>query len=166
MEHDFSLHGIIDELAKLHYGILHLDLKHWKWWQWRRKTRQGYVAWTRLVAELCERFDSDTRHLGRLIKLKENGTVEYFIATFEHLAFKTWGMSDAFFNECFINSLKDEILAHIIMARPHTWLEATNRAKEAQQIVSSQTKKSSFLPPPKPTIPTPPATPLKIQKLT
>jgi hypothetical protein len=26
MEHYFSLHGIIDELTKLHYGILYLDL--------------------------------------------------------------------------------------------------------------------------------------------
>jgi hypothetical protein len=28
MEHYFSLHGITDDLAKLYYGILHLDLKH------------------------------------------------------------------------------------------------------------------------------------------
>jgi hypothetical protein len=35
MEHHFSLHVIIDELTKLHYGILYLDPKQWKWWQWR-----------------------------------------------------------------------------------------------------------------------------------
>jgi hypothetical protein len=28
MEHYFSLHGITDDLSKLHYGILHLDLEH------------------------------------------------------------------------------------------------------------------------------------------
>jgi hypothetical protein len=49
---------------------------------------------------------------------------------------------------------------------PKTWLEATQRAKEAQQIVSSQTRKPSFPPHPKPTNFSPPATPLKIQKLT
>jgi hypothetical protein len=52
------------------------------------------------------------------------------------------------------------------MECPQTWLEATQRAKEAQQIVSSQTRKPSFPPRPKPTNFDPPATPLKIQKLT
>jgi hypothetical protein len=28
MEHYFSLHGITDDLAKLCYGVLHLDLEH------------------------------------------------------------------------------------------------------------------------------------------
>jgi hypothetical protein len=54
MEHYFSLHGITDDLAKLHYGVLYLDPEHWKWWQWHRKSRQGYVAWTQFVAELYE----------------------------------------------------------------------------------------------------------------
>jgi hypothetical protein len=51
--------------------------------------------------------------------------VEDFIATFEHLAFGTEGMPDALFRECFINGLKYEICAHVLIARPHTWLEAT-----------------------------------------
>jgi hypothetical protein len=54
MEHDFSLHGIIDELTKLHYGIIYLDLVRWKWWQWHRNARQWYVVWSQFVAELYE----------------------------------------------------------------------------------------------------------------
>jgi hypothetical protein len=50
MEHYFSLYCIIDELSKLKYGVLHLDLEHWQWWQWRKNSRQGYVAWTQFVA--------------------------------------------------------------------------------------------------------------------
>jgi hypothetical protein len=107
MEHYFSLHGITDDLAKLRYGVLHLDPKRWQWCQWRKKARQGYFAWTQFVAELYDRFDSNTHHLGHLTKLKQSGTVEDFIATFEHLAFRMEGMSDAFFRECFINGLKD-----------------------------------------------------------
>jgi hypothetical protein len=137
MEHYFSLHGITDDLAKLCYGVLHLDLKQWQWWQWRKKARQGYLAWTQFVAELYDRFDSDTHHLGRLTKLKQSGIVEEFIAAFEHLDFRMEGMSDSFFRECFINVLKDEIHAHVLMAHPHTWLEATQRANKSQQIVSS-----------------------------
>jgi hypothetical protein len=90
--------------------------------------------------------------------------VEDFIATFEGLVFRTEGMSDAFFGECFISGLKDEICAHVLLARPLSWVEATKIAKESEQVVSSQTRKPSFIPRPKLVTPTPP-TPLKIQKL-
>jgi hypothetical protein len=49
---------------------------------------------------------------------------------------------------------------------PESWVEATKRAKEAQQVVSSQNRKPSFIPLPKPINPTTPSAPLKIQKLT
>jgi len=71
-----------------------------------------------------------------------------------------------FFQECFISGLKDEIRAHVLMARPQSWVEATKRAKEAQQVVSSQNRKPSFIPRPKPVNHTTPSTLLKIQKLT
>jgi hypothetical protein len=51
------------------------------------------------------------------------------------------------------------------MARPLSWVEATKKYKEAQQVVSSQNRKPSFIPHPKPVNPTTPSTPLKIQKL-
>jgi len=118
------------------------------------------------VTELYECFDTDTNHLGHLTKLKQYGTVEDFIAPFECLAFRTEGMTDAFFRECFISGLKKVIWAHVLMAQPTTWVEATKKAKEAQKIVSSQNRKPSFIPRPKPINPTTPSTPLKIQKLT
>jgi hypothetical protein len=118
------------------------------------------------VEDLYECFGTDTNHLGHLTKLKQLGTVEDFIVAFEFLAFRIEGMSDAFFRECFISSLKDEIRAHVLMARPHSWVEATKRAKEAQQVVSSQNKNPSFIPRPKLINPTTPSAPLKIQKLT
>jgi hypothetical protein len=71
-------------------------------------------------------------------------------------------MSDAFFQECFISGLKDEIYVHVLMAHPQSWVEA----KEAQQVVSSQNRKPPFIPHTKLVNPTPPSTPLKIQKLT
>jgi hypothetical protein len=87
MEHYFSLYNITDDLAKLRYGVLHLDQERWQWWQWRKTSRQGYIAWTQIVAELYERFDTNTNHLGRLTKLKQSGAIKDFIAAFECLAF-------------------------------------------------------------------------------
>ena len=97
MEHYFSLYGIMDELAKLRYGVLHLDQEHWKWWQWRKNVCQGYVSWTHFLANIYECFDIDTNHLVYLTNLKQSVTVEDFIASFERPTFRTKGMSDAFF---------------------------------------------------------------------
>jgi hypothetical protein len=33
MEHYLSLYNITDDLAKLQYGVLHLDQERWQWWQ-------------------------------------------------------------------------------------------------------------------------------------
>jgi hypothetical protein len=52
------------------------------------------------------------------------------------------------------------------MARPQSSMDATKRAKEEQQVVSSQNLKPSFIPRTKPFTPTHPSTPLNIHKLT
>jgi hypothetical protein len=87
LEHYFSLYDITDDLDKLWYGVLHLDQERWQWWEWRKTSRQGYIAWTQFMTELYERFDTDTNHLGCLTKLKQSEIVEDFIASFEHLTF-------------------------------------------------------------------------------
>jgi len=92
MEHYFSLHGISDELAKLHYVVLYLDPERWQWWKWHKNSPHGYIAWTQFVSELYDCFDTDTHYLGCLTKLKQSCTVEDFITSFEHLAFRTKGM--------------------------------------------------------------------------
>jgi hypothetical protein len=129
MEHYFSLNDITNELAKLRYGVLHLDHERWKWWQWKKNSHQGYVAWTQFALYNYECFDTDIHHLGRLTKLKQFGTMEDFIVSFNHLAFSTKGMPYDFFGECFISGLEDAIHAHVFMAHRQTWLEATKRAK-------------------------------------
>ena len=91
-----------------------------------------------LCGRAYECFDTNTNHLGCFTNLKQYGTVEDFIAAFEQLDFCTKGMFDSFFWECFISGLKDEIHAHVLMDRPQSWVDATKRAKEAQQVVSSQ----------------------------
>jgi hypothetical protein len=103
-----------------------------------KTSRQVYIAWTQFVTEIYERFDTDTNYLGHLTKLKQSGTIEEFIVAFEHLDFRTEGIVDAFFQECFISGLKDEIQAHVLMDRPSSWVEATKRVKEEEQVVSSQ----------------------------
>jgi hypothetical protein len=118
------------------------------------------------VEDIYECFDTDTNHLGRLTKLKQSGTVEDFMASFERLDFHTEGMSDAFFRDCFISDLKDDICAHVLMYRPQSWVDTTKRDKEEKHVFSSQNRKPSFIHCTKLVTPTPPSTPLKIHKLT
>jgi hypothetical protein len=101
MEHYFSLYGITDDFVKLRYCVLHLDQEHWKWWKWRKNALQGYVAWTHFLEEIYECFDTDTNHLGHLTKLKQYGTMEEFIVSFERLDFRREGMYDDFFPRMF-----------------------------------------------------------------
>jgi hypothetical protein len=120
--------------------------------------RQGYVSWKLFFAELYDFFDTDTHNLGCLTKLKQTGLVEDIIVAFEKLAFRMESMTDACFRDCFVNGLKDEICAHVLMYHPHTWLEATKMDKEAQLVVSFQTINKTFIPTLK--LPFPPLLPL------
>jgi hypothetical protein len=57
MEHYFSLHGIIDDLMKLRVGVLYLDLEHWQWWQWYKKSYGGYISWSQFVKAIYACFE-------------------------------------------------------------------------------------------------------------
>jgi hypothetical protein len=56
MEHYFSLYDITDDLAKLWYGVLHLDQERWQWWQWRKTSVKGillgHTLWQRFMNAL------------------------------------------------------------------------------------------------------------------
>jgi hypothetical protein len=65
------------------------------------------VAWTQFIVEIYEHFDTHNHHLGRLTKMKQYGTMEYIIDSFEHLDLHMEGMSDDFLGECFISGLRD-----------------------------------------------------------
>jgi hypothetical protein len=56
MEHYFSLYDITDHLAKLWYGVLHLDQERWKRWQWKKLHVKGmllgHTLWKRFMNAL------------------------------------------------------------------------------------------------------------------
>jgi hypothetical protein len=135
MEQYFSLHNIWDDETKLHVGVLYLDQEQWQWWQWHKKCYPGIPTWNMFTKAVCARFDRESHFLGRLTKLRQTGSVTYFIMTFEQLAIQTEGLSDAFYLECFISGLKESIQAHVSMHHPTTWLQACQLALEAETIL-------------------------------
>jgi hypothetical protein len=106
MEHYFSLHGIIDDLTKLHISFLYLDPECT---QWCKNSHRDYIACTQFVADLYECLNIETHHLVHLTKLKQSSTMKEYIVSFEKLYFRMDDMSDTFFWECFISGLKDDI---------------------------------------------------------
>jgi hypothetical protein len=79
--------------------------------------------------------------LGHITKLKKSSRVEEFIYAFEQLAFHAKGMSNILFREIFITGMKEEIHAQFTMYYHTTWLESSQRAREAQKVMDSQIKK-------------------------
>ena len=49
MEHYFSLYNITNDLAKLRYGVLHLDQERWQCWQWRKLPIKGILLGPNLL---------------------------------------------------------------------------------------------------------------------
>jgi hypothetical protein len=94
------------------------------------------------VAELYECFDTNTKQLGCSTKLKQWGTMEDFIAFFERLDFRTEGMSDVFFRECFISGLKGEIRAHVLMARPQSGWRLIKELRKQTRLSLLKTENS------------------------
>jgi hypothetical protein len=82
--------------------------------------------------------------------LKQSGTVEDFIASFERLAFRTEGMTLMLSFESVLSVASRRRFGPMSSwLDPQTWVEATKRDKEAQHVVSSQNRKPSFIPRPK-----------------
>ena len=122
MEQYFSLHDIRDDETKIHVGVVYLDQERWKWWKWNKKCYPRLPNWTMFTKAVCARFDRESHFWGRLTKLQQTGLVVEFISTFEQLAIRTEGLSNAFYLECFINGLKEAIQDHVSLHHPTTWL--------------------------------------------
>jgi hypothetical protein len=86
-----------------------------------------------------------------LTKLKQSGTVKYFISSFEHLNFFTKGMTDAFFHNSLSVASRIKFEPRSSWLHPQTWLEAIKRAKEAQHVILAKSRKHTFFPYQKPT---------------
>ena len=79
------------------------------------------MTWQIFWKALSDRFEHESHFLGHLTKLKQIGTVQEYIKAFEALAFRTGGLVDEFYLDCFISCLKEAIQAHVWMHHLATW---------------------------------------------
>lgn len=68
---------------------------------------------------------------------------EYIIA-FEALAFRTRGLSDVFYTECFISGLKEAIKAQVLLHHPPTWTEDCKMAHNVERALAAQYSRPNF----------------------
>jgi len=64
--------------------------------------------------------------------------VDEYVTAFEALAFCTRGLSDVFYTEFFISSLKEAIKAHFLLHHPPTWTEACKVARNVECTLAAQ----------------------------
>ena len=95
------------------------------------------MTWTTFKKSLTECFDQESSFLGHLTKIRQTGTVDEYVTAFEALAFCTRDLSDAFYTECFINHLKEDIQAHVRLHHPPTWLEACKVARNVERALAA-----------------------------
>lgn len=95
------------------------------------------LTWHIFSKALSDRFDHESKFLGRLTKLRQTGTVQEYIKAFEALAFRIGGLADEFDLECFISGLKDAIQAHIRLQHLVSWLAACKIACEVEHVLTA-----------------------------
>lgn len=93
------------------------------------------------------------------------GSVTEFIVVFDQLVIHSEGLTYAFYIECFINGLKEVIIAHVRMQHPATWLEACDQALQVEVLLNTQPTRPSFTPCAQPIRNKVPPQHLKVQQL-
>eukprot|EP00253_Pinus_taeda_P016470 PITA_16470 len=111
-------------------GSMYLDNERWQWWEWHQRCNTAFKTWDKFKKALTDRFDQDSTFLGHLTKLRQTGTMDEYITAFEALAFRTRGLSDVFYMECFISGLKEAIKSHIQLHHPPHGLRLASSSEE------------------------------------
>eukprot|EP00253_Pinus_taeda_P016461 PITA_16461 len=70
--------------------------------------------------------------------------MEEYINAFESLAFRTKGLTDEFYTECFISGLKETIKAQVLLHHPPTWTEACQVARKVERALAAQYSRPNF----------------------
>eukprot|EP00253_Pinus_taeda_P012385 PITA_12385 len=145
MEQYFSLNNILDDETHLMVGSMYLDNERWQWWEWHQRCNTAFRTWDKFKKSLTDYFDQDSAFLGRLTNLRQTGTVDEYITASEALAFRTRGLLDVFYTECFISSLKEAIKAHVQLHHPPTWLEDCKVARDMERALAALATRPNFI---------------------
>eukprot|EP00253_Pinus_taeda_P014055 PITA_14055 len=130
--HVWHTHPPPNDATKLMLGSMYFENEWWQWWKWHQRCNGYFRTWTQFTKALRDRFEQEDSYLGRLTKLRQIGTVEEYISAFEGLAFRTKGLTDEFYTECFISGLKEAIKAQVLLHDPPTWTEACQVAHKVE----------------------------------
>eukprot|EP00253_Pinus_taeda_P026079 PITA_26079 len=144
MEQYFKLNHILDDGTKLMLGSMYFDNEWWQWWEWHQRWNGYFRTWTQFTKALRDLFEQEDSYLGCLTKLRQTGTVEEYITAFEGLAFRTKGLTDEFYMECFISGLKEAIKAQVLLHHPATWTEACQVARKVERALAAQYSRPNF----------------------
>jgi len=125
---------------------LHMEGSAARWWQ-VYKQQNGLGTWTQFKQEVESKFGTYAYReaLNELLELKQTGTVEDYVTTFEalqcQLLMHNNGYDELFFIFYFIKGLKWDIKAAVQAQVPDTMARAIKLAKAQQQILDNSKQK-------------------------
>ena len=135
----------MDDVTQLSVGSMYLDNEKWQWWKLHQCCYGRPLAWQTFKKALTDHFDHESNFLGHLTKLRQKRTVNEYITSFESLAFRTRGLHDEFYVECFVSGLKEAIQAHVQLHHLISWLHACKIAHEVERALVAQYNRPNFI---------------------
>nr|KYP61158.1 hypothetical protein KK1_023583 [Cajanus cajan]KYP68329.1 hypothetical protein KK1_021950 [Cajanus cajan] len=141
------------------------------WFKWMHFNHQ-LQDWESFTRSLELRFgpSSYENHQQMLFKLRQKGSVIDYQVEFERISNRVYGLSPDSILHCFISGLLPEIQEELALHRPQSINQAIDLAKLVESKLSASKARTSTrivphkpyssLPPPKPSLPAPPSSPV------
>ena len=142
----FEVFGVSDHM-KPRFAALNFEGAAASWLQ-TLELRGRVKTWSELCTAVCDRFDRDQYqiHMRQLDALRQTSSVADYYHRFEQLSHSillcNTSYDDVFFVTRFLNGLKEEIHAPIILHRPTTVDTASSLALLQEEELQSNKKRS------------------------
>ena len=118
------------ESDKLTIASFYMEGRALAWFQWMNTNGQ-FTSWPSFLQALQTRFAPSQYDdpAGTLFKLTQTGTVAQYLAEFEDLANRTFGLPPPFLLSCFVSGLTLEIRREVQAHQPLTLVQAVGLAR-------------------------------------
>lgn len=145
-EHYFDFFNI-DDAKKIKLASFHMEREALQWFQWAR-CLTTYSSWEEFTKILCQEFGpSEMEDLAEsLVKLRQMGTLRYYVLEFHRLTNRTKDISPGLFCYCFIRGMKPELRHDVKLLRPKGVLKVVAYAQQVDAKITELNVKSLYKP--------------------
>ncbi|XP_019238918.1 PREDICTED: uncharacterized protein LOC109218971 [Nicotiana attenuata] len=155
-DHYFNLYHV-PEVEKMTYVAINTREAIDNWYDSYMIDHGGYVTWPQFCVDICERYGQSKafNEITEFNRLQQWADVDSFQKKFEdlrcHVLRARPHLDEAYFIECFVGGLKEELGPLVDVANPQTLLEAYKFAKRYERSLNASARQTlSKMPKPNP----------------